>query len=146
FGSTASRVLMKMGHGVLGIDANPKVVDKYADELSQAVIVDVTDHAALDELGLDNYAVALVAIGSDFQASLLCVVHLKSRGIEGIWVKATSSAEHLILTKLGVTRIIHPEEEMGTRVAQALSYPMVNDYISLGNGEFIVEIDVSERL
>lgn len=146
FGSTASRELMKMGHSVLGIDTNARVIDKYADELSQAVIVDVTDRAALDELGLDNYDVILVAIGSDFQASLLCVVHLKSLGIENIWVKATSSAEHLILNKMGVRRIIHPEEEMGVRIAQALSYPMVNDYISLGNGEFIVEIDVSERL
>lgn len=146
FGSTASRELIKMGHGVLGIDVNPKVVDWYADELSQAVIADVTDHAALSELGLDNYDAVLVTIGSDFQASLLCVVHLKSLGIRHIWVKATSSAEHLILTKLGVSRIIHPEEEMGVRVAQTLSYPMVNDYISLGNGEFIVEINVSERL
>lgn len=146
FGSTASRELMKMGHSVLGIDTNTKVIDKYADELSQAVIADVTDRAALNELGLDNYDVILVAIGSDFQASLLCVVHLKSLGIEKIWVKATSSAEHLILNKLGVTRIIHPEEEMGIRVAQALSYPMVSDYISLGNGEFIVEITISERL
>ncbi len=50
------------------------------------------------------------------------------------------------MNKLGVDRIIHPEEEMGIRVAQALSYPMVNDYISIGNGEFVVEIDVSERL
>src|SRR5690606_29220009 len=63
-----------------------------------------------------------------------------------IWVKATSHAQHLILSKLGVDRIVHPEEEMGIRVAQALSYPMVNDYISMGNGEFVVEIDVSERL
>lgn len=88
----------------------------------------------------------LVAIGADFQASLLCVVHLKSLGIKSIWVKATSHAQHLILSKLGVTRIIHPEEEMGIRIAQALSYPMVNDYISIGNGEFVVEIDVSEHL
>lgn len=146
FGSTASRELMKMGHSVLGIDNNSRVVDKFADDLSQVVIVDVTDRAALHELGLDNYDVILIAIGSDFQASLLCVVHLKSLGIEKIWVKATSSAEHLILNKMGVTRIIHPEEEMGVRVAQALSYPMVNDYISLGNGEYVVEIDVSERL
>ncbi len=146
FGSTASRELMRMGHAVLGIDVSPKVVDKYADELSQAVIVDVTDRAALEELGLDNYDAVLVAIGSDFQASLLCVVHLKSLGVENLWVKATSSAEHLILNKLGVTRIVHPEEEMGIKIAQALSYPMVNDYISLGNGEFIVEIDVSENL
>lgn len=146
FGSTASRELMKMGHSVLGIDVNPRIIDKYADELTQAVIADVTDHATLHELGLNNYDVVLIAIGSDFQASLLCVVHLKSLGIEKIWVKATSSAEHLILTKMGVTRIVHPEEEMGVRVAQALSYPMVHDYISLGNGEFIVEIHISDHL
>jgi trk system potassium uptake protein TrkA len=146
FGSAASLELMKMGHSVLGIDTSGKVVDKYADRLTQAVIADVTDQAALDELGLDNYDVVLVAIGEDVQACLLCVVHLKSLGVPTIWVKATSHAQHLILNKLGVERIIHPEEEMGIRVAQALSYPMVNDYISIGNGEFVVEIDVSERL
>lgn len=146
FGSAASLELMKMGHAVLGIDTSGKVVDNYADRLTQAVIADVTDPAALDELGLENYDVVLVAIGEDVQACLLCVVHLKSLGIKTIWVKATSHAQHLILSKLGVQRIIHPEEEMGIRVAQALSYPMVNDYISIGNGEFVVEIDVSERL
>lgn len=146
FGSAASLELMKMGHSVLGIDTNGKVVDKMADQLTQAVIADVTDRAALEELGLSNYDVILVAIGEEIQASLVCVVHLKSLGIQTIWVKATSHAQHLILSKLGVARIIHPEEEMGIRVAQALSYPMVNDYISMGNGEFVVEIDVSERL
>lgn len=146
FGSAASLELMKMGHSVLGVDGDGKVVDKYADRLTHAVIADVTDPAALEELGLDNYDVVLVAIGEGIQASLLCVVHLKSLGIQTVWVKATSHAQHLILSKLGVDRIIHPEEEMGIRVAQALSYPMVNDYISIGNGEFVVEIDVSARL
>jgi trk system potassium uptake protein TrkA len=146
FGSAASLELMKMGHSVLGVDGDGKVVDKYADRLTHAVIADVTDPAALEELGLDNYDVVLVAIGEGIQASLLCVVHLKSLGIQTVWVKATSHAQHLILSKLGVDRIIHPEEEMGIRVAQALSYPMVNDYISIGNGQFVVEIDVSARL
>lgn len=146
FGSAASLELMKMGHSVLGVDTNAKLVDKYADQLTHAVIADVTDRDALEELGLDNYDVVLVAIGEEIQASLLCVVHLKSLGVQTLWVKASSHAQHLILSKLGVARIVHPEEEMGIRVAQALSYPMVNDYISIGNGEFVVEIDVSERL
>jgi trk system potassium uptake protein TrkA len=146
FGSAASLELMKLGHSVLGIDTSPKVIDKYADRLTHAVIADVTDQAALEELGLDNYDVVLVAIGEDVQACLLCVVHLKSIGVKTIWVKATSHAQHLILGKLGVERIIHPEEEMGIRVAQALSYPMVNDYISIGNGEFVVEIEASDSL
>jgi trk system potassium uptake protein TrkA len=137
---------MKMGHSVLGVDTNGKLVDKYADDLTHAVIADVTDRDALEELGLDNYDVVLVAIGEEIQASLLCVVHLKSLGVQTLWVKASSHAQHLILSKLGVARIVHPEEEMGIRIAQALSYPMVNDYISIGNGEFVVEIDVSEHL
>ena len=146
FGASASLELMRMGHSVLGVDADPKLVDKYADRLTRAVIADVSDSAAVEELGLDNYDVVLVAIGEAVQASLLCVVHLKTLGVQSIWVKASSHAQHLILNKLGVARIVHPEEEMGARIAQALSYPMVNDYISVGNGEFVVEIRVSERL
>lgn len=146
FGSAAALELMKMGHFVLGVDANSKVVDKYADQLTRAVIADVTDKAAVNELGLDNYDVVLIAIGDDIQSCLVCVVHLKALDVNKIWVKAISHAQHLILSKLGVNRIIHPEEEMGIRVAQMLSYPMVNDYISLGNGEFVVEITASERL
>lgn len=146
FGSAAALELMRMGHSVLGIDNDPKIVDKYADQLSRAVIADVSDVAAVQELGLDNYDVVLIAIGDDVQASLVCVVHLKAVGVAKIWVKAISHAQHLILNKLGVSRIIHPEEEMGVRVAQMLSYPMINDYISLGNGEFVVEITASTRL
>lgn len=146
FGSAASQELIKLGHSVLGVDADSKLVARYADDLTRAVIADVTDKEALEELGLDNYDLVLVAIGTDIQTSLLCVVHLKSLGVKSIWVKASSHAHHLILNKLGVERIIHPEEEMGIRIAQALSYPMVEDYISLGNGDFIVEIHVSEQL
>ncbi|MCX5591899.1 potassium channel family protein [Alcaligenes endophyticus] len=146
FGSAAALELMKMGHSVLGVDTNPKLVDKYADQLSRAVIADVTDKLALEELGLDNFDVVLVAIGDDIEACLVCVVHLKSFGVPTIWVKATTHTQHLILAKLGVSRIIHPEEEMGIRVAQILSYPMVNDYISLGNGDFVVEITISPHL
>lgn len=146
FGAAASIELMKLGHSVLGVDTDSKAVNRHVDELTHAVIADVTDKQALEELGLDNYDVVLVAIGSDLQASLLCVVHLKGLGVKNIWVKATSHAQHLILSKIGVARIVHPEEEMGIRVAQLLSYPMVNDYISIGNGEFIVEIDIGEQL
>ena len=146
FGSAASLELVKMGHSVLGVDSDPKIVSRYADQLTRAVIVDVTDREALEELGLLNYDVVLVAIGEELQASLVCVVHLKTLGVKTVWVKSISRAQHLILSKLGVDRIIHPEEEMGMRVAQALSYPMVNDYIPLGNGQFVVEIDVSEHL
>ncbi len=146
FGAATAHELMRLGHSVLGVDSDPKLVNQYADGLNRAVIADATDKQALEELGLNNMDTVLVALGGELQANLLCVVHLKGLGIAPLWVKASSHAHHLILNKLGVERIIHPEEEMGLRVAQALSYPMVEDYISLGNGDFIVEIHVAERL
>ncbi len=146
FGSATSLELMRMGHSVLGIDAKPQLVTQHADLLTRAATADVTDRTTLEELGINDFDVVLVAIGEDVQASLVCTVHLKTMGVKNIWVKSSSRAHHLILNKLGINRIIHPEEEMGIRIAQVLSYPMVNDYITMGNGEFVVEIEASDLL
>ncbi|MGM0429653.1 MAG: potassium channel family protein [Pseudomonadota bacterium] len=146
FGARTSKELLDLGHRVIGVDSDEKAVDAMADVLTHSAIADVTDEKALKELDLTNCEVVLVAIGEDLQASLLCVLHLKSLGVEEIWAKATSKSHHQILSKLGVTRIIHPEEEMGIRVAQSLNYPMVNEYMSLGHNWYCVEISLGEHL
>lgn len=146
FGARTSLELLELGHEVIGIDADEKAVEELADQLTHSAICDVTDEKALKELDLSNCDVILVAIGDDLQASLLCVLHLKTIGVKEIWAKATSKSHHQILSKLGVSRIIHPEEEMGIRVAQALNYPMVNEYMSLGHNWYCVEIALGENL
>ncbi|WP_423186079.1 potassium channel family protein [Alishewanella sp. d11] len=146
FGSTASLELLRLGHQVLGVDADPKYINRLADKLSYAVIADATDEQALAELDLLRYEAVLVAIGENLEASILCVLHLKNLGVQQIWVKATSKSHHTILSRLGVNRIIHPEEEMGIKVAQALNYPMVNQYLALGNNQYLVEIALIARL
>ncbi|WP_404401091.1 TrkA family potassium uptake protein [Idiomarina seosinensis] len=146
FGARTSLELLDLGHDVIGVDFNERRVDELADYLTHAAIADVTDEKALRELSLEECEVVLVAIGEDLEASLLCVLHLKSIGIKNIWAKATSKEHHQILSRLGVKRIIHPEEEMGIRVAQSLNYPMVNEYMSLGHNWYCVEIDVADHL
>ncbi|WP_217533897.1 potassium channel family protein [Vibrio metschnikovii] len=146
FGIAASLELVHLGHTVTGIDRDPKVVEKYVEDLTQAIICDSTDENALRELDLGNSEAVLVAIGEDMQSSLLCTLALKNLGVKEIWVKASTKAHHTIVSKLGVQRIIHPEEEMGVRVAQALNYPMVNDYLSLGHGLYVVEVNIRASL
>ena len=63
FGSATSLELMRLGHSVLGVDADGRVVDQMADKLTRAAIADVTDRDTLAELGLAEYDVVLVAIG-----------------------------------------------------------------------------------
>ncbi|ASM55812.1 trk system potassium uptake protein TrkA [Pseudoalteromonas nigrifaciens] len=146
FGIAASLELIHLGHTVTGVDSNPKLAEKYVEHLSETVVCDSTDEAALKELDLANSQAVLVAIGEDMQSSILCTLALKNLAVEQIWVKASTKAHHTIISKLGVTRIIHPEEEMGVRVAQALNYPMVNDYIALGNGLYVVEVHIKPNL
>lgn len=146
FGQTIALELMRQGHEVLGLDSDQKVVNQLAPQLTQALVVDATDESALAELGLGHCDAVVVAIGEDIQSSILCTLHLKTLKVKQVWVKALNPAHHKIVAKLGADRIVHPEYEMGLRVAQSLNYPAVQDYIALGNESFIVEVEASEAL
>jgi K+ transport systems, NAD-binding component len=146
FGSTVATELTRFGNRVVGIDIDERRVSQLSSTLSSALIMDATDEAALREAGIDKYDVALVAIGDNLEASILTVMTLKLLGIEAIWVKASGKTHHRILAKLGVDRVIQPEQEMGRHIAQMLNNPVLQDYVSLGNGYSVVNIVVPERL
>ncbi|KAB0624103.1 TrkA family potassium uptake protein [Acinetobacter gandensis] len=144
FGATVATELMGLKHDVIGIDSNKKFVENISDQLTHAVIADATDEHVLQELNIQNCEAVVVAIGEDIEASILCVLHLKNMGINKIWAKAKSKAHHMILTHLGVDKIIHPEEDMGVRVAQSLSYPMVSRYMVLEDDHYLVKVEIKE--
>ena len=146
FGATVATELIGLHHDVIGIDSNKKYVVSISEQLTHAVIADATDEHVLQELNIQNCDAAVVAIGEDIEASILCVLHLKNMGLKKIWVKAKSKAHHMILTHLGVTKIIHPEEDMGVRVAQALNYPIVSRYMRLDHDHYIVKIIIDSKL
>ncbi len=146
FGSAVAAELARFGNQVIGVDLDEKRVTQMASTLASSVILDTTDETALREAGVDQYDVALIAIGRDIQASILTTMNLKMLGVETIWVKASNKTHHRILSKLGVDRVILPEQEMGRHIAQMLNNPVVQDYVSLGNGFSVVNIGIPERL
>jgi trk system potassium uptake protein TrkA len=146
FGSAVASELARFGNKVMGVDLDEKRVAQMATTLDSCVILDTTDDAALREAGVDQYDVALIAIGRDIQASILTTMNMKMLGVETIWVKASNKTHHRILSKLGADRVILPEQEMGRHVAQMLNNPIVQDYVGLGNGYSVVNIVIPERL
>lgn len=146
FGQTIATELTRLGNEVLGIDYNERRVDLLADAITHTVVADVSDEKALRELNIQDFDAAVVAIGENIEASILATLNLRSIGVKSVWVKALTAQHHRILAKVGATRIIHPEHEMGLRVAQSLNYPIVNNYMELGDDEYLVEIIVSEQL
>jgi trk system potassium uptake protein TrkA len=145
FGSSAALELMRFGHSIIGIDIDAKIVNKLADQLTLAAIADATDENALKDLNISNCDATIVAIGESLEASILCVLLLKNMGMSEIWAKASSKPHHTILSRIGISRIVHPEEEMGMKVAQSLNYPMVNHYMPIGYNLYVVEIKIAEK-
>ncbi|MDW4497247.1 TrkA family potassium uptake protein [Sulfitobacter sp. D35] len=146
FGATVATELSRFGNHVIGIDLDEAVVSNLADRISQAMIADARDDLALREAGLGDCDVALVAMADDLESSILAAINLKLIGVETVWAKARTKTHHRILSKLGVDRIIHPEEEVGQHVAQVLNNPLVRDYVSLGNGYHVVNFRIPESL
>lgn len=146
FGTTVALELVRFGNYVMGIDRDEAAINRLADRLSHVVIADGRDEDAFKELGLDAYETAIIAMGEDLEGSVVTAIALKLAGVPNVWAKATSRMHHRILARIGVDRIIHPEEEMGRHIAQMLHNPLVRDYVSLGNGFHVVNIVVPERL
>lgn len=146
FGATIARELTRLGHDVLGIDSDEQRVDRLADDITHAVIADVTDENSLVELNAGSYDAAVVAIGRNVEATMLATLQLRELGLKKVWAKALTNQHHRILERLGATRIIAPEYEMGVRISQELNYPMVHDYLDLDDGYFVVDFHTSEDL
>jgi trk system potassium uptake protein TrkA len=146
FGSTVASELVRFGNYVIGMDQNERAVNAQVETLSQALIVDARDEAALREAGVGDCSVALVAIGNDLESSILAAINLKTIGVKTVWAKAMSKTHHRILSKMKVDRIIHPEVEVGQHIAHVLHNPMVRDYVSLGNGFNVVNFRIPVSL
>ncbi|MCR9145977.1 MAG: TrkA family potassium uptake protein [Rhodobacteraceae bacterium] len=146
FGSTIATNLDSFGDYVIGVDIDKQRVSQHVDLLSEALILDATDEQALRDAGLGECDVVIVAIGEDLEASLLAAVNLKLVGADEVWAKAFSKTHHRILSRIGVDRVIHPEVDIGQRIAQVLHNPLVRDYVSLGNGYHVVRIRIPEKL
>ncbi|WP_339801925.1 TrkA family potassium uptake protein [uncultured Marinobacter sp.] len=146
FGATIARELTRLGHEVLGIDSDEQRVDRLAEDITHAVIADVTDENSLPALNAGSYDAAVVAIGRNVEATMLATLQLRELGLTKVWAKALTNQHHRILQRLGATRIIAPEHEMGIRISQELNYPMVHDYLGLDDDYFIVDFHTTEDL
>lgn len=143
FGTSLALELLRGGREVLGIDADARTVQNLSDELSDVVQADSTDETALRELGIQNFDSAVVAIGSDLEASILTASLLLQLGVPQVWAKATSTAHGRILNQLGVHHVIFPEMDMGKRVAHMVSGESL-DYVPIDDDFVMVKTSAPE--
>ena len=126
FGGQVADSLLQLGHEVLGVDENARLVQQWSDRLTHVVQADATDEDALLQIGIKEFSRAVVGIGSDIEASVLTVLTLSELGVREIWAKAVSAKHGRILRSVGAHHVIYPEATMGERVAHLIASRMLD--------------------
>ncbi|MEY2959291.1 MAG: hypothetical protein RLZZ01_1859 [Actinomycetota bacterium] len=145
FGSALAKTLIDLGHEVIGIDADPELVQEHADALTNVIEIDSTNYRAMERLGIGEARTAVVCIGTDIEASLLTTMVLKDLEIPNIWAKAISFEHGRLLAGLEIEHVVFPESDMGRRVAHMVT-GQTKEYLELDDDFVIAEMDAPAEL
>lgn len=146
FGVSLAQELYKLGFDVLGIDRDEQVAQTQTEQLITVVRADSTSESALRELGIANYDVAVVAIGTDIQASILTTLLLKTLGVKEVIARANNPLHGESLERIGADKVLDPEREAGVRLAHRLFNPDVQEYIGVTGDVGISKFKPPEHL
>jgi trk system potassium uptake protein TrkA len=146
FGTSVARTLGRLGQEVLAIDTNEERLRYIADEVTHTLVADTTDIRVLNNIGIKNFDVAIVAIGENIQANIMTTLLLKEVGVPYVVAKAMNKMEGRVLEKVGADRVVFPERDMGKRIAHNLVVANMVDYIEMPQGFRIMEVKATQEM
>ena len=140
FGCAIAETLCEAGEEVLGVDRRLDLVEDMRDQITHVVQMDAMDRDALATLGVQDFDVAFVTMGSDIRASGMITLLLKEMGVKCVIAKAHDEFHGRMLEKLGADKVLFPERDMGRRIAHNLVSGNIIDYLELSPDYSMAEI------
>ena len=142
FGSALAKKLFEKDVEVMAVDRDYTKVQKMSDSVTYAAQADMTDEDAMKDLGIKNFDIAVIATGSNIEASIEATLICKDAGITTVIAKATTVTHERILEKIGADKIIFPELDSGERLARVISGSNLLEFIEFSNEFSLAEVRV----
>lgn len=146
FGSALAKKLSEEGAYVIAVDNNIDHIDEIKDVVSDAICFDATDAELLEEHGITNVDVAVIAIGETFEPVVLIAMNLLEAGVMEVYGRAGSPTQEKILKQIGITDVIHPERQVAERMGVSLVRKGLSDVFELGEGLAMFEVEAPESM
>ncbi len=141
FGRHTAKTLYAGGGDVLAIDKDAARVERIKDEVGQAICADAGDIETLRTIGVGKADTAVVALGeADLEASIMACMALSDLGVGRLIVRAASELQGRIISRVGATRVVYPEKQMGEQLAHSILAMGVLDQVSLPTGQIVAHI------
>ena len=142
FGMMIAKQLHDLGHQVLAVDRDEARINAILPVVTDAQIGDSTNEVFLRSLGINNFDVCIVTIGSDFQSSLETTSLLKELGGRLVVSRADREVQAKFLLRNGADEVINPEKQIAQWAAIRYASNHILDYISLDDDHAIYEVSV----
>lgn len=139
FGFNLALRLTELGVEVLGIDVVDERVERLRNQVAHTVIADTTDIRVLSQLGIQDFDIAIVAIGNDFEAAVLTTAHLQELGVSRIISRVLSPVHERLLKLMKIHELIVPEGEAAYHLARTLSLRGVTEHLEISESYSIIE-------
>lgn len=140
YGTAIANKLAQKGLEVYAMDSDSEKIENIKDDVALAVAMDSTDKRALASQRIHEMDAAIIAIGENFQATVLTALNLIDLGSPRIIVRASGGNQTRILKSIGITEILAPESEVASIVAERLVNPSITAFLQLPDNYEIAEI------
>lgn len=145
FGHHLCNSMIKLGNEVMIVDEQEEVMEDLVQKVTSVRIGDCTNEDVLRSIGVGNFDICIVCIGSNFQNSLEITSLLKELGAKHVISKANKEVHAKFLLKNGADEVIYPNRDIAQRLAVRLSANHVFDYIELTEAYSIYEIPIMKE-
>lgn len=146
FGERVATKLFEDGLEVMAVDKDYDLVQSISDKVTSAVQCDISNDKALEELGIGNFDVAVIATGESLEASMAATLFAKDHNVEKIIAKATSTNHARILKKIGADQIVFPEIDMGEKLARSIVGSNLLQFFHFSDDYSMIELKAYDEL
>lgn len=145
FGSKIAVILTEMGNEVIGVDRSLDKAESLKEKISHTIALDSTDPIAVSNLPINDTDIVMVCIGENEGANLMATALMKQYHPKRLISRAVNPLHETILESMGISEIVHPEEEAAIRWAKKLSIKGVIESYELTEDYNIVEVKVPPK-
>ena len=140
FGRHLCKNLSQLGNQVMIVDEKEENLEEMLPYVVSAKIGDCTNENVLKSLGISNFDLCFVCIGTNFQSSLEITSLVKELGGRHVVSKANRDIHAKFLLRNGADEVIYPDRDIAEKLAVRYSANHVFDYIELTEEYSIYEI------
>ena len=145
YGIAVAKELIRNGAEVLAVDINDDNVKIASLELPLCKCADVTNASVIEQLGISNIDVVVIAMANNLEASVMAITLCKEAGVKTVIAKCANKMHQKILKKIGADKVVFPESESGVRLAKNLLSSGFVDMVELSEDVAVLEIDVAKE-